>query len=97
LKQASAWRTGHVTHVGGGQLLLGRFCGSTYDNSLLPMASPMTKAPRNSTRKIPNSHCAIVAEACSTGEAEEAGDDGNDQKDDGPFQHWRLPAWRLRQ
>jgi hypothetical protein len=26
----------------------------------------MTTAPKNSNRKIPNSHCAMVAEACST-------------------------------
>ena len=30
------------------------------------MVSPMINAPRNSTTKMPNSHCAMVAEAVST-------------------------------
>ena len=62
-----------------------------HDISLAPIARPMTSAPRNSTRKMPNSHCAMVAAAClDAAEAENAGDDGDQQKDKGPFQHRRL-------
>src|SRR5215469_10950385 len=37
-----------------------------YDVSLAPRVRPMINAPRNSTTNIPNSHCAMVAEAAST-------------------------------
>jgi hypothetical protein len=51
----------------------------------------------NRTREMPNSHCAMVAEVRDGGggglhisEAENAGDDGDDQKYESPFQHLGL-------
>ena len=44
----------------------GRVDRGGHDISLAPSARPMISAPINSTRKMPNSHCAMVAEACST-------------------------------
>ena len=39
--------------------------GAPHDMSLLPIAKPMTTAPMNSTRKMPNNHCAMVVAACA--------------------------------